>query len=157
KNDRVVTEDILNAAIGRFSLENGIFEIETRGKTPFNAHGRNLNAAFQYEAATPRYLGDLSIQPLDVHWSDYAPLPIGVKLAVGIEKDRIQVTSGKLTTGESSVNLAGSLDDLRAPRSSFNYSARVSIADLSRILRVPELERGTVELAGNGTWSEPLG
>jgi len=65
---RTTAETILNLAIGRFSLQNGVFEIESRGQVPFDARGRNLNAKFLYERAGPRYRGDFSMQPLEVAW-----------------------------------------------------------------------------------------
>jgi translocation and assembly module TamB len=39
-------ESILDLAIGRFSLQDGSFEVSGHGKTPFDAQGRNLRAQF---------------------------------------------------------------------------------------------------------------
>ena len=57
-NGRPPVESLLDLAIGRFELRNGIFEIETRGQTPFDARGQNLNLKLLYELAGPRYRGD---------------------------------------------------------------------------------------------------
>jgi translocation and assembly module TamB len=146
-------ETILNLAIGRFSLQNGVFEIESRGQIPFDARGRNLNARFLYERAGPRYRGDLSMQPLEVAWGGYAPVPLDVVLAVTFEKNRIGVTSAKIATGDSHMDFSGVVEDLVSPRGTFQYNARASLADVARILRVKELERGTVEVTGNAVWA----
>jgi translocation and assembly module TamB len=150
---RTAAETILNLAIGRFSLQNGVFEIESRGRVPFDARGRNLNAKFLYERAGPRYRGDLSMQPLEVAWGGYAPVPLDVAMAVTFEKNRIGVTSAKIATGDSRVDFSGAVEDLVSPRGSLRYYARASLADVARILRVKELERGTVEVAGNAVWA----
>ena len=84
---RSTAETILNLAIGRFSLQNGVFEIESRGRVPFDARGRNLNARFLYERAGPRYRGDLSIQPLEVAWGSYGPVPLDVAMAVTLREE----------------------------------------------------------------------
>jgi translocation and assembly module TamB len=153
RSGRATAETILNLAIGRFSLQNGVFEIESRGQIPFDARGRNLNARFLYERAGPRYRGDFSMQPLEVAWGGYAPVPLDVAIAVTFERNRIGVASAKIATGDSRVDFSGAVEDLVSPRGSFRYNARASLADVARILRVKELERGTVEVTGNAVWT----
>jgi translocation and assembly module TamB len=146
-------ETILNLAIGRFSLQNGVFEIESRGQVPFDARGRNLNARFLYDLAGPRYRGDLSMQPLEIAWGGYAPVPLNVAMAVTFERNRIGLTSARIATGDSRIDFSGTVENLVSPRASFRYNLRASIADVSRILRVKELERGTAEVTGNAVWT----
>ncbi len=153
KDERNAAETILDLAIGRFDVRKGIFEIEDRGKTPFDAHGRNLNARFAYDLAGPRYRGDVSIDPLDLNLAGLAPLAVGVNLAVAIGRNNIQIGSGRLTAADSQLEFSGSIDDLNSPRGSFAYFARVSLADVARTVRVPELQRGIAEAGGNATWS----
>jgi len=154
-SEKPPVETLLNLAIGRFDMRNGLFEIESRGETPFDARGRNLNLRLLYERTGPRYLGEVSIQPLDVQWPGLSPAPLAVNLALSIEKNRIGVTSARLATGDSRIEFSGAVEDLAAPRGKFQYEARVSVADASRILHLEELERGTVEVAGNATWRGP--
>ena len=145
-------EAVVNLAIGRFDIRNGIFEVENRGQTPFDASGRNLNARLSYEAGGPRYRGNLSMQPLELRWPGYAPVPFGVDLAVSIERNRIGVDSAKLATGNSQLTLAGAVENLDAPTGRFRYQARVAVPDAVRILRLDGLERGTVEASGEAVW-----
>jgi len=151
-NQRPPVETLLNLAVGRFELRNGLFEIESRGQTTFDARGRNLNLRLLYEMAGPRYLGEVSIQPLDVQWPGLPPLPFAVNMALSIEKRRIGVTSAKVATGDSRIEFSGAVEDLTAPRGTFQYDAHASVTDAARILSVKELERGRVEIAGIATW-----
>jgi translocation and assembly module TamB len=150
---RTAAETILNLTIGRFNLQNGAFEVESRGRIPFDARGQNLNARFLYEPAGPRYRGDLSMQPLEVTWGGYGPVPLGVTMAVTFEKNRIGISSAKVTTGDSRIDISGALENLASPRGSFQYHARASLADVARILRVKEFERGTADVTGNAVWA----
>ncbi len=150
---RNAVETILDLAIGRFDLRDGLFEVEDRGSRPFAAHGRNLKANFAYEVAGPRYRGGISIQPLDLNWSANSTVPLSVDLALVVEKNHIGIRSARLATAGSRLEFSGSVDDLASPHGAFAYLARVSLGDVSRILRVAELERGTADLGGNATWS----
>jgi translocation and assembly module TamB len=150
---RGAAETILNLAIGRFSLQNGVFEIESRGQIPFDARGRNLNAKFLYERAGPRYRGDFSMQPLEVAWGGYEPVPLEVAMAVTFERNRIGIASAKVAAGDSHIDFSGAVEDLASPRGSFQFNARASLPDVARILRVKELESGTVEVTGTAIWA----
>jgi len=154
RNPRSPIETFLDLAIGRFELHNGVFEVEDRGQWPFDAQGRNLNARFQYEtAAAPRYRADISIQPLDVHLPGYPLEPLGVSAAVAVEKNRVDFTAVKLTSGESRLEFSGAVQDLASPHGSFDYEAQVAVPEAARTLHLDELKRGTVELRGRSTWS----
>ena len=152
RGERTAMETLLNLAIGRFNLQNGVFEVEGRGKTPFDASGRNLEAKFVYELAGPRYRGDLSIQPLALQFRGHAAVPVGVVMALALEQNRIAITSARWVTGASQVEFSGALEDLVSPHGSFQYQANASLADLSRIFGLRGLERGTVQIAGNAQW-----
>jgi len=155
-------QTLLRVAIGRFRLEKGVFEVESRGKTPFAASGRNLAAAFSYELAGPRYLGELRIQPLDLNLGGRRPVPIDIQMAVALEKDRIHITSATWATARASVQFSGSIDDLVSPRGSFQYRATAAWPEIRGALRagaVPlsGIDGGTVQLAGNALWSGSAG
>ncbi|MBZ5725082.1 MAG: translocation/assembly module TamB [Acidobacteriia bacterium] len=156
-SDTTTVEDILDMKIGRFHLQNGIFEVEARIATPFDARGQNLNARLQYDRAGPRYRGNISIQPLVVAWPDLAVTPFGVALAVTAERNRIELNALKLTTGDSVIEASGALEDLRTPHGSFPYHVRVAVRDLDRVLETKLLERGTIQVGGTATWTDGAG
>ena len=146
---------VLDLAIGRFDLRNGLFEVESRGSLPFEAHGRNLNTQFAYEAAAKRYRGRVSVQPLDLAIRGYAPTAAAIDMALAVERDRVLVESATLRTGASRVQISGSIEGLAAPRGAFRYEARVSQADVARFLKTKLLENGTAESAGSIAWTSP--
>jgi len=153
--ERPPVETLLDLAIGRLDLRNGIFEVDARGTTPFDARGRNLNLRLLYERAEPRYVGDVSIQPLDLQWPGLSPAAFAVNLALTVEKNRIGITSARLATGDSRIDFSGAVENLTAPRALFQYDARVSVADAARIANVKELKRGMLEVAGRANWNGP--
>ena len=153
KNARSPVETLLNLAVGQFQIENGIFEVEARTRTPFDASGRNLNAKFRYEPASPLYRGDIAIDPLDVRWPGMQPLPLGIRTQVTLERNRIGIQSARWTMGNSRVDFSGAIDNLAAPHASFHYQANAAAPDIARIFRLASLRAGTVHATGSATGS----
>jgi translocation and assembly module TamB len=150
-------EDILKLAIGRFSLERGIFEVETHGRIPFAARGENLNVHLVYDLLGRRYRGAVAIQPLYLSYDDYGPTPFAVNLALTMEKNRIALEGGTIATGATRVELNGALEDLAAPHARFQYQAHVALADIARIFRAPQLRAGVGLVSGTGEWTPASG
>jgi translocation and assembly module TamB len=150
---RPPVETVLDMAIGRFSLQNGIFEVERRGKTPFDVRGRSLELNLGYERAGRRYRGSLAVQPLDVNVAGYAPTAVGIAANLTIDKDRILIDSAALRTGASQLRISGAVENLAAPRVSLDYDVRASQADVARVLETKLLESGTAQVTGHAVWA----
>ncbi len=151
------SEALLKLAIGRFSVKNGLVEVENRGKTAFEAQGRNLNANLAYDAAAPRYRGRLSLQPLELNWAGHSPVPVNVDLAFSLERNRVGIEAATLASGDSRLAFSGSVDNLAAPGAKLRYDLRLAVADAARVLRLKGLEGGRVRAAGETAWSEAAG
>jgi translocation and assembly module TamB len=152
KSTLTTAETIVKLAIGQFSARNGVFEIEARSSTPFDLRGQDFNASLTYDATGPRYRGNISVQPVDARFGSFAPVPVGVVASFALENNRIAVDSAHLTTGESSADVSGALENLVSPYAKFRYDARAAIADVARIFSIPPLKRGTAQVGGNATW-----
>jgi translocation and assembly module TamB len=146
-------EDILKLAVGSFALQRGMFVVEGRTRIPFDARGENLDLKLAYELTGPRYRGTLAIQPLQLSYDDYGPVPFAVNLGLTMEKNRISLDSGKLSTAATQVDVSGALEDLASPHANLRYEARVALPDIARIFRVPELRAGRATAAGNAQWT----
>ena len=153
RGERSPIETLLNLAVGRFNLRNGVFEVEARSRIPFSLRGRNLDAAFGYERAVPRYRGDVSVQSLDLRWDGQTAVPAGVRMAVALEQNRIAISSARLSSGASAVDFAGSVKDLASPRADFQYQAHLAAADVIRVFPLRGLESGRAEIAGTARWA----
>jgi translocation and assembly module TamB len=153
RSERTAMETLINLAAGEFSAQNGVFEIESQTKIPFDVRGNNLAARFTYERAGARYHGDISVQPLQLLWDGQTEAPLGIQASGVLERNRIEISSARVTTGQSEVQFSGAIEDLATPHANLRYQARVQASDLAKALRVRGLERGTVQLAGNAQWA----
>jgi translocation and assembly module TamB len=145
-------QTLLKLAIGRFALSNGVFEVESHGRTPFEASGRNLSAKLDYDAATPRYHGLISVDPLEARIPGIERVPWAVSAAISAERDRIAIESARMTTGGIELQLAGDVRNLADPRVSAKYTLRADALAAQKLFRLKLVDRGTVELAGNADW-----
>jgi translocation and assembly module TamB len=146
-------ETVLKAAVGHFDLRKGVFEVESRGKTPFELSGRNLSTRLAYEAAGPRYRGEISVNPLDARFGAFERAPWAVSAVVSAERDRIVVESAKVATDGVDLQFTGEVRNLADPRATAKYTLRANAAAAKRLLRVKHLERGSMEVSGTGEWN----
>ncbi len=145
-------ETILDLAIGRLSLEDGSFEIAGQGKTPFDAEGHNLRAQFAYDLAGPRYSGQFSVAPARFHWGGFEPVPLDVSLALAVEKNRVRIDFGRVSTGPSQVEFSGAIESLTDFSGAFQYKVRASLGEVTRTLHWRTVLEGPVTLAGKASF-----
>ncbi len=145
-------ETILDLAIGRFSLQDGSFEVQGRGATPFSAQGRDLRAQFTYDASGPRYGGRIDVSPADFHWGAFRPAPVDVSLALAVEKNRVRISSGRVATARSEAEFSGAIDNFVDPSGAFQYRVRASLAEAMRAMGRSTPLEGSVTLAGRAAF-----
>jgi translocation and assembly module TamB len=143
---------ILKLAIGRFRIEHGEFQVESHSSFPFTAQGRNLEAALIYDAAGPRYRGNIAIEPLEFAAPGVAQTAVAIAASFVLEANRIDVTAASFAASKSRVSLAGQIENLAAPHGRFEFQARLDNGDAGRIFETQLLERGTAEVKGTAVW-----
>ena len=143
-----VLERVVDLAVRRFEARNGMFEVEGRRKTPFDFAGRNLEAKLDYSLDGPRYQGRVAMDPLDVRWGRYGPVPVKADFELGVLANRIEVARGKLNTGATEVDVSGAITDVYDWTGVLRYQARGKLEDVARIFDVPGLKSG--EASGEG-------
>jgi translocation and assembly module TamB len=148
---RAPLEGLVNLAIRRFRIDDGLFEVESRMKAPFSASGRNFDAKFQYERAAHRYRGEVGVQPLELVWNGQR-MPVNVALNLALEPNRIAITSSNLSLASSHLSVSGVIDNLLSPHVTLRYQASASLADLPAQLRPPQVSGATIQASGDAAY-----
>ena len=130
-SDKTGLETVVDLAIGRFDLRNGLLAFSGR-KTEINAKGQNLRAQLFYNPASPAYTGEIDMSPLYVQSGGSAPVNVDVKLPVRLEKDKIQLTDATLSTPGSQVTISAAVDHLQSPHASGQVSASIALEEVKR-------------------------
>ena len=159
KGNKGPVETILDLKVGEFALNHGQAEVHTVGQVPrtqsYDAVGQNLQVNLGYEAAGPDYKGTLKLTPLQLRYGTYSNVPVNVDAAVTLEKNRLRITSGKLDTPESHVELSGDLNSFSNPVFTAQYTGKFSVKEAGDILRLKSRQFGTIELGGNARYVSP--
>ncbi len=146
-------QTLLKLAVTRFALWNGTFEVASRGKTPFDATGQNLNANLSYDATTPRYHGEISVQRLEAQVAGLKRTALAISAVISAEQDRVGIESAKVSTQGIDLQLAGEVRNLADPRVNVKYVLKANALAVQKILGTKYVDRGAVDLAGNAQWA----
>ncbi|MDP9170420.1 MAG: hypothetical protein M3N54_07375, partial [Acidobacteriota bacterium] len=142
-------QKILDLKIARFNVSRGLFTIEGPGqpvhRIPWDAHGEDLIAAMSFDGAAARYSGDIAIADLHVLSLDFR-----VAATASFEKNRIVVPHASLKTSGSQIELTNAVvNGFRAPVTTGQYDAHVSLAEAARVFGMKYKPTGTVASAGS--------
>lgn len=146
-SDKSGLETVVELAIGRFELRNGL-AVVSENKTPFNARGNNVSAQLFYNLLNPRYEGRLSIYPLNVTYANNQPLDLNITVPVAIEKDRVQVTDGKIGTQNSELIINASLEDMKSLKTTARVNGHISLLEAQRFGNIPLSKDAGTKLPG---------
>jgi len=156
KSNKSAVETILDLAIQRFELNGGIAEIDAAGQPPrkqsYNAKGENLRAMFTFDAAVPRYHGDLSVTPLHYASADYSPVVANVNARVAIEKNRMVLEQSRIVSGSSEMEVKGRVENFAAPVITVEYKAKVSVQEIGAVMKLKSRQSGWLEVNGSASY-----
>lgn len=135
-NNGNTLQTMLNLKIGKFDLQHGLIQYNQQ-KTAFSARGENLRAVLNYNGSKPSYEGGLSIDPLILKSGSRPPLDAHVNIPVAIEANAVQISNAQVRTGQSSILLNASVENLNAPDIQAGVKARISLPEMRRSFDIP--------------------
>jgi translocation and assembly module TamB len=146
-------EQILDLRIANFSVRDGSVEIHAAGEAAkvasYDAAGKSLEIGLSFIPAGKSYSGKLSVMPLELRYGGHRQVQVNAEIALNLAKNRLQVTSAKLATAKSALELSGELRDFRSPVADAKYSGTISIEELESAIPWKSRQTGTVEVGGS--------
>jgi len=144
--------NLVNLAVGRYEVSQGLAEFDLH-KVPLNIRGEDLQLAMSYEAAGPRYRGELSSRRLRISSSATGPAQFDVEGNFILEPERVSFSRLRIASGRSRADLTGELTNLRLPHSKFSVRAQMAMADTVSLFSLPVSPVGTATFDGDLTTS----
>jgi translocation and assembly module TamB len=140
-------ERILALSIGQFGVSNGLLEVDQR-QIPLDFQGQDLSARLSYEAAGPRYTGYVSFRRLTLVSPSLLPAAMDADMSLDLEGNRLVIRKARLATPRSSAELAGTVENLLSPRGHLSVDARLWLAEVQSLAKLPPSAQGVLRFAG---------
>ncbi|MGI9103333.1 MAG: translocation/assembly module TamB domain-containing protein [Terriglobales bacterium] len=120
-------------------------------KIPFQLKAVNVAARMSYAGGTQQYDGSLSMAGAHLRYGDYEPLDASLAAQFSLTRNQLDFRSLKISSGQSSIEASGRVNDFAHPRAAADYRGRLDLAQVGTITHLPQLRAGVVEL--DGQWS----
>ena len=144
-------EKILDLKIQHFELHDGFAEYNSQ-RIPLDVQGNRLQASIRYEAAGPRYVGELSSRQVRISSPRLkVPASLNVDAKVALERNQLQVMHANLEGEGSKFTLDGLVRGLSAPHADFTLTASAPVKWLNTTFGLPLEPSGVVSFQGKGS------
>src|ERR1700682_1064018 len=150
-NDKGVVQELLDLKVRKFALHDGFAEYNSE-RMPLDVQAEDLFANVRYEAAGPRYVGDISSKTMHLTGPNIKGAAFKVDTTLALEQNRVQVSRANFVMQKSEVKMNGVVEDLSSPRGNFNVEATVYPSELGRAVQLPVDNRGELSFRGVATF-----
>lgn len=144
------TEELLNIAVRHYEAVDGVLEYDDR-QIPLNLRGDDLLVRMVYDAAGPRYRGDLASRHVRVMAGGLAPIEVDASAVFALDKSGVDLKLLHLATKESYADLVGKLNEVRAPHGTLAIKAAGAVREAVALFQLPVDRTGTAGFDGKLT------
>jgi translocation and assembly module TamB len=129
-------QTVVDLAVGRFELSGGLATFNSRPQQ-LDVKANNLQAKLFYNTLNQGYQGRIGMEPLYVLNGRNTPVNFRVELPVSLEKDRIDIRNGSLSTPVSSLAFDASMENMNNPKYTAHLNGRIATIDLQNAANLP--------------------
>jgi translocation and assembly module TamB len=152
KSDHGPVEELFSLSVRRIEAQRGEFLWEDR-KMPFDFDAKEVSAGLNYSLLRRRYEARVAVGDITTRIQDYPPFTWRFDSLLILARGRADISKMTVTSGKTQVQLTGSLLDFHNPKLDLNYSGITDLAELGVLLRQKDMQKGTVQFQGKGSWS----
>lgn len=139
--------ELFNLRLGHLEAVNGLF-IWNDSKAPLNFVADDVAAGMQYRATGKSYDSKVKIGKLTLNYLGPPNINSHVEANLRLRSGSIEVPQLHWATASSSMEASGSIADFHNPKVNAKYRASLDLIEAARLLRLPALRRGTLDLNG---------
>lgn len=140
--------DVFSLAVRRFTLQQGEIDYNDR-KIPLEAHLDGLDAKAFYSAHPSAYSGAISYREGLVRIGTFRPVQHSLDASFRATESGLDVPRLTIDLPNSRFSARASVRNYERPFVEGSYTATVSLADVSHLLKETDLPAGDVHLAGS--------
>jgi translocation and assembly module TamB len=123
-------------------------------KIPLDFVVKDVSASLDYSFLHRRYDGSLLLGKVDTALKDYRPFAWMTEVHFTLSHNSLEIKSLKASSGRSSIEARGRVENFQEPKAEGGYSVSVDLAEAAAIVRGLQMRRGIVLAEGNGSWNQ---
>ena len=152
KSGRSWAEDFVNLKVHRYSVRDGVADIDIR-QVPLSFNGEDLRVVMTRDLTAARYRGNVTSRRLRIASNIMAPAEANFAAAFTLDGTRLALPAVNIAVGNSRIDLAGELTNLKAPRGAFKAKAALAVRDAVSLFSLPVASTGTANFDGDVAFS----
>ncbi len=152
QSNRTPVERLFDLAINRMELRNGAL-IYNQRRILLDFTADDLSAGMTYAIFDKRYDGSIHLGKLDTKLQNLRPVSSTAELQFSMWSTAMQLKSLKWSSGRSSFEASGRMDDFNHPKVQLAYNSTFDLAEVAAIARRPQLRAGHLSVNGSGVYS----
>ncbi|MGH9585824.1 MAG: translocation/assembly module TamB domain-containing protein, partial [Acidobacteriaceae bacterium] len=150
-----VIDTIFDLEVNRAEVRDGLVMVNQRA-TPFDAAANDLGVVVKYVPATrlnqqERYTGSIHVEDLTMRRGAGAALHSTLDARLNLERNQVVLQSLQLRTGDSLLNVSGSLVNFANPTWKLKVKGGLALAEVENLTQIAGLKQGEVQLDLQGT------
>jgi translocation and assembly module TamB len=152
-DSRTQLDRLFSLSVNRLEVHQGEL-LWNDHKIPLDFNANDVSASMYYSLLHRRYDGTLLVGKIDTKFDNFRPLAWTTEAHFEFGEDSLRLNSLKAISRRSHLQASGRMVDFREPSWVGDYDLTIDMADLGAIARVPQMQRGTVQASGRGSWSK---
>jgi translocation and assembly module TamB len=145
-------QQLFSISVNRVDVRHGTLLFGDR-KIPVDFSINDFAADTSYSYLHRRYDANVLLGRAQVKLENYQPIAWTAEAHFSVEHNRIEVKSLKVASSAGHAELSGQLQDFQKPHVDVAYTVNLDLARAAAAMRRKDLRSGTLELAGQGSWS----
>ncbi|MFZ0662131.1 MAG: translocation/assembly module TamB domain-containing protein [Acidobacteriaceae bacterium] len=147
-------DTIFDLKVNRAEVRDGVVMVNQRA-TPFNASANDLGVMVTYVPAkgskeSERYLGRVHVEDLTMERGGGAALHSTIDAQMELGRNQVVLQSLQLRTGDSLLNVNGSLINFANPTWQLNVKGGVALGEMEALTHIAGLKQGEVQIDLHG-------
>ncbi len=148
-------QNVFDLAIERAELSNGLLLYNDR-KIPFSLAADKLAVGLTFlpnvELARREYDANIRIGALSTDLKGSAPLISNAETQIALHPNNADIKVLRWSSPHSRLEASGKIADLHDPRITLNYNAAINVIEAARLLKLPTLRNGILDISGNARY-----
>lgn len=145
-------QQLFNISISHLQVTRGQL-LWNNERIPLQVSANDVFVGMNYSLLHGNYEILLRLQRAETQVRNLPSLVSNVAARLTLGQNYLNVNSFEWSSGNSRLEASGRLDDFQHPKFSANYNGRFDVSDSARILALPQLRGGLLEVGGKGTWA----